>query len=633
MAEQFYTLLTQVGKAKIANANVIGNKINFVKLKVGDGGGTYYNPTEIQTDIKNKVWEGNINSISVDENNLNWIVIETILPGSVGGFFIREAGIFDDEDNLIAIGKYPETYKPIASEGSSKDLIIRIILEVSNSDTVTLKIDPAVMIATKTDIKILQSSMNSISSKIDVHLADNAKHNSYVVATNIGNKYSVVVPNLTVLTDGYPLAVKFNEASTGAITLNINKLGDIKVVDYFGNQVTNVRKNLIANLRYEAVSNSFILLGKGGGGDATPDKVLAGCKYTSDTGPGVGTIPINGVINKQLGINETFNLPKGYIDGGQITQNIPVRGSLNVTATETPIIVQSGYYNGGTINAPQEYIKEQQMLRKYDKIMFNYIDFIGKNTPLVINEDPGTQYYEPETFAVGTYNGVLYYLKNDIYVVPEDTSQNRTKLKLVSYNLNTREIKSTVVINTTSVIIYKYIKSHIYNGIIYFWGMMGDPAGEVYYYNINTGEIGIWGTYSYDYKTHSIGYNEFIYFVSIDGSGINRYDLNTKQTTRMFNFNMNNAYEGGGQIQDSYYYNNNIYIIIAYRLMGGMSDKISIYKFNLATSTYSIIKNLSSSQGACYVVFYNDNYTYITCSSINSYLRHNMDNDIFDTVY
>lgn len=162
MAEQFYTILTAIGKAKIANATALGNKVNFTTLKVGDGGGKYYNPTETQEDLINAVWQGNINSISVDKKNPNWIVIEVIIPSNIGGFVIREAGIFDDEGDLIAIGKYPETYKPKAEDGSTKDLIIKMILEVSNTSTVTLKVDPTVILATKKDIEVLENKIENI---------------------------------------------------------------------------------------------------------------------------------------------------------------------------------------------------------------------------------------------------------------------------------------------------------------------------------------------------------------------------------------------------------------------------------------------------------------------------------------
>ncbi|MFV3144700.1 phage tail protein, partial [Clostridium botulinum] len=166
MAEKFYTILTKVGKAKIANATALGNKVNFTTLKVGDGGGKYYNPTEEQEDLVNEVWQGNINSIRVDENNPNWVVIEVIIPSSVGGFMIREAGVFDDENNMLAIGKYPETYKPQAQDGSTKDLVIRTNLEISNTSSVTLKVDPTVILATKKDIEIITSSMNELDKRI-----------------------------------------------------------------------------------------------------------------------------------------------------------------------------------------------------------------------------------------------------------------------------------------------------------------------------------------------------------------------------------------------------------------------------------------------------------------------------------
>lgn len=161
MAE-FYTILTTIGKAKLANSAALGTKLNLTKFQVGDGGGAYYNPTENQTSLKNKVWEGSIGSISVDSENPNWIILETIISSQDGGFIIREAGVFDDNNDLIAIGKYPETYKPVLAEGSAKDLIIKMILEVSNTSSVTLKVDPTVIIATKKDIEVLEQKIKDI---------------------------------------------------------------------------------------------------------------------------------------------------------------------------------------------------------------------------------------------------------------------------------------------------------------------------------------------------------------------------------------------------------------------------------------------------------------------------------------
>lgn len=179
MAEQFYTILTKIGKAKIANANALGNKLNLTKFQVGDGSGTYYNPTEDQLILKNKVWEGNINSVTVDKENFNWIVIETVIPSDIGGFMIREAAVLDSDNNIIAIGKYPETYKPVVAEGSAKDLYIKMILEVSNSSSVTLKIDPTVILATKKDIEILSNKISNLKA------ADIKTNNGISVEDNI----------------------------------------------------------------------------------------------------------------------------------------------------------------------------------------------------------------------------------------------------------------------------------------------------------------------------------------------------------------------------------------------------------------------------------------------------------------
>ncbi|AWB31513.1 phage tail protein [Clostridium botulinum] len=190
MAEQFYTILTKIGKAKIANSTALGTKVNFCKLQVGDSNGSYYNPIEEQTELKHKVWEGNINSISIDENNPNWIIIEVLLPSNVGGFMIREAAILDDEDNVVAIAKYPETYKPLTQDGSSKDILIRTILEVSNTSSVTLKVDPTVILATKKDIEIINSSMVDLGKRVSKNEENitNIKSELADIATEIGTE-------------------------------------------------------------------------------------------------------------------------------------------------------------------------------------------------------------------------------------------------------------------------------------------------------------------------------------------------------------------------------------------------------------------------------------------------------------
>jgi hypothetical protein len=145
----FYTILTALGKAKLASAQVSGTAVNFTHMAVGDGNGAYYDPQETQTALVREKWRGALNQVAIDPNNPNWIVIEMVIPISVGGFMIREAGVFDTDGDMIAIGKYPETYKPVLAEGTGKDLYMRMILEVTNASVVTLVIDPNIVTASK----------------------------------------------------------------------------------------------------------------------------------------------------------------------------------------------------------------------------------------------------------------------------------------------------------------------------------------------------------------------------------------------------------------------------------------------------------------------------------------------------
>lgn len=185
--EQFYTILTNIGKAKIANATLLNSNLTLKTLKVGDGNGTYYNPTEDQEDLKNTVHECAIGAIYIDKKNPNWIISETIIPGSVGGFTIREVGLFDAEGDMIAVGKYPETYKPVVANGASKDLNVRTIFEVSNAENVTLNLDPSVIIATKEDVNNLQEQIEENTTQLK-DLANSRFINIFSITKNITGK-------------------------------------------------------------------------------------------------------------------------------------------------------------------------------------------------------------------------------------------------------------------------------------------------------------------------------------------------------------------------------------------------------------------------------------------------------------
>ncbi|HBG7799693.1 phage tail protein [Clostridioides difficile] len=163
---QYYTLLTEIGKAAIANATALGTRVDFAKIKVGDGGGSAYIPTETQIALKNVVWESTLEHVQADEKNPNWVVIQKTITGDTGSFTIREVGVFDSKDQLLAISSYPETYKPAPDSGTVKEILIKIILAVSNTASINLKIDPTVVLATLKDIQDLDTKIDTTKTEL-----------------------------------------------------------------------------------------------------------------------------------------------------------------------------------------------------------------------------------------------------------------------------------------------------------------------------------------------------------------------------------------------------------------------------------------------------------------------------------
>jgi phage-related tail fiber protein len=146
---QFYTVLTQTGQNKMANAIALGTMIEITALAVGDGGGSLPNPTHTRTALVNEVRRAPINRVDVDGDNPNWLIVEQVLPPDVGGWTIREVGLFDADGDLIGYGNYPETFKPTLDQGSGRTLTIRMVLEVTHTAAVTLRVDPSVVLATR----------------------------------------------------------------------------------------------------------------------------------------------------------------------------------------------------------------------------------------------------------------------------------------------------------------------------------------------------------------------------------------------------------------------------------------------------------------------------------------------------
>lgn len=149
MTTKYFALLTNQGAAKLANAAALGTKVDITSMAVGDGGGTLPTPDPAQTKLIGEKRRAQLNSLTIDAANGSQIIAEQIIPESEGGFWIREIGLYDADGVLIAVANCPETYKPQLQEGSGRTQTVRMILIVNSTSAVTLKIDPAVVLATR----------------------------------------------------------------------------------------------------------------------------------------------------------------------------------------------------------------------------------------------------------------------------------------------------------------------------------------------------------------------------------------------------------------------------------------------------------------------------------------------------
>ena len=185
MTVKYYAILTNQGAARLANATMLGSKLNLTQMAVGDANGVLPTPDPAQTKLINQKRIAPLNLLSVDPNNQSQIIAEQIIPENEGGFWIREIGLYDDEGVLIAVANCPETYKPQLQEGSGRTQTIRMILVVTNTEAITLKIDPSVVLATRkyVDDEVLELRLY-VDDQMRNHIAAQDPHTQYAQKHN-----------------------------------------------------------------------------------------------------------------------------------------------------------------------------------------------------------------------------------------------------------------------------------------------------------------------------------------------------------------------------------------------------------------------------------------------------------------
>ncbi|ECT7803922.1 phage tail protein, partial [Salmonella enterica subsp. enterica serovar Eko] len=180
MSAKFYTLLTEIGAAKLASAAALGVPLKITHMAVGDGGGVLPTPSAQQTALVAERRRAALNMLYIDPQNNSQIIAEQVIPETEGGWWIREVGLFDETGALIAVGNCPESYKPQLTEGSGRTQTVRMVLITSSTDNITMKIDPAVVLATRkyVDDKALELKVY-VDDLMAKHLAAPDPHSQY----------------------------------------------------------------------------------------------------------------------------------------------------------------------------------------------------------------------------------------------------------------------------------------------------------------------------------------------------------------------------------------------------------------------------------------------------------------------
>ena len=220
MTQEFYSILTQKGLSKQLECIENLTEFDISYIAVGDGDGSLYTPEETQTTLKNEKWRGEILTHGIADNKL---FATTSVPIDVGGFTIREIGLFDSSNNLLCVGKCPETNKHSSSEGGAQELFIKFYMSITNSELLPL------IVQTSQEVASVDFVTDSLARKQDkLTTGDGIKiENNVISATNILKAgKGIAIVNDTIVNTG----ALFEEIET--ITIDIPSVSIIEGTVY-----------------------------------------------------------------------------------------------------------------------------------------------------------------------------------------------------------------------------------------------------------------------------------------------------------------------------------------------------------------------------------------------------------------
>ncbi|HFN0602078.1 TPA: phage tail protein [Klebsiella pneumoniae] len=344
MATKYFALLTNIGAAKLANATALGAQVEITQMAVGDGNGVLPTPNQAQTALTHELRRAQLNMLTIDPVNTNQIIAEQVIPEDAGGWWIREIGLFDKDGDMIAVANCAETYKPQLQEGSGRVQVIRVILIVSSTEAVTLKIDPSVVLATR---KYVDDAVIEVKAYADDVMK---KH---VAAANPHKQYPLIANALKEMVDaGLVNQILENLGLIGGLSsTTTGRLIGVRVITSSGTYTPTAGTNAIAVMAVggggagggtaATTASTSAAAGGGGAGAQVSSLLTTGFSGVTVTIGAGGTAVVGGAGNN--GGNTLF--------GSLITANGGLGGKL--CAAQTPPLYSSpgkgGTGTGGTI--------------------------------------------------------------------------------------------------------------------------------------------------------------------------------------------------------------------------------------------------------------------------------------------
>ncbi|EAO5503283.1 TPA: phage tail protein [Salmonella enterica subsp. enterica serovar Orion] len=314
MSAKFYTLLTEIGAAKLASAAALGVPLKITHMAVGDGGGVLPTPSAQQTALVAEKRRAALNMLYIDPQNSSQIIAEQVIPETEGGWWIREVGLFDETGALIAVGNCPESYKPQLTEGSGRTQTVRMVLITSSTDNITLKIDPAVVLATRkyVDDKALELKVY-VDDLMAKHLAAPDPHSQYAQKDS---------PTLT----GIP---KVPTPAAG------NSTKQIANTEFVASSIAAIVDSAPAAL--DTLNELAAALGNDPNFATTMINALAGKQPLDNTLTNLSGKDIAGLLT-YLGLGETINLAKNAVPATRRVNSKPLTGDITLWASDVGAI-------------------------------------------------------------------------------------------------------------------------------------------------------------------------------------------------------------------------------------------------------------------------------------------------------